>query len=196
MMLTKDKGLGFFDNEKAFQKLHSKVYGNILLRTEFDKQLSEDICYSAYEKAMKKVREGVYKEESKFIAWVLIIAQNLLVDHYRRETRFKNASRGPISFDDFIKYRYKVKDHDLEEIDVEVIDVESSIGKLLKKQLNEIPEEQAQVVELVLYQGYQFKEIAEEYNMSINTALGRMRYGLINLRKLNEKDSTLSDLTR
>lgn len=196
MVPTKDKGLEFFQNSKSFDKLHKKIYGNILIKTDFDEELSKDICFAAYEKALNKVKEGVYQEENKFIAWVLIMAQNLLVDYYRRQTKFKDVSKGPISFDDFVKYAYEVRDEALEELTIEVIDIESEVGKLLKQQLKKIPRPQAQVVELVFYQGYQYKDIAKEYKMSINTALGRMRYALRNLRIINEKDSTLSDLTR
>ena len=160
-MKTSEKGLEFFNNTELFEKLHSKVYNTILHRSNYNKQLAEDICFGAYEKAITKVREGIYAEENKFIAWVLIMAQNMLVDHFRRESRYRNVSNGPISFDDFIKFSARIDDTHLEEIEIDVIDIDSEIGKVLNEQLNQIPKPQADVVRWVIYEGVPFKDIAE-----------------------------------
>lgn len=174
-------------------KAHGKVFKHILYKTYHDKQLTEDICYKAYERVINKVKEGEYKEENKFEAWVLIIAKNILTDHFRKESRFRNVSRGPIDFDTFIKYKEQYPD-EWDEIKFETINIDKKIKKILTEQIEELPEEQAHIINLVFFKGYKFKQIAEEYDMSINTALGRMRYGLRNLRIINKNSTELSDI--
>ena len=155
-----------------------RVYTYILMNVK-QQHLAEDIFQDTFCKALQSLRKGQYSDNGRFVSWMLRIAHNLVIDHYRRQ---KNMST--VSSDDndlLILNSTKYSDPSIEDqiaYDQILKDVASLVHLL--------PKVQRDVVVMRHYQGLSFKEIAEETNVSINTALGRMRYAIINLRKLVE----------
>ena len=168
--------------ESAFETLLTKhrdrVYGYIRMMVK-DHQLAEDIFQDVFVKAVLTMKKGQYNEEGKFLPWVMRIAHNLVIDTFRRNKRFPTVDGGP-EFDIF----NVIKDEDK---NIDEVLIESQIHSDLRNAIEFLPEEQKQVLKLRHFNGMSFKEIAEDTGVSINTALGRMRYALINLRKLIEE---------
>ncbi len=144
-----------------------------------NKELAEDIFQDTFVKVINTIRSGNYQEEGKFFQWIMRIANNLKIDYYRRIQRMPTVDGGE-DFDIFTIIGSK--DESVEE-------------KMIREQtysdlthyVEYLPEEQKEVLKMRIYNDYSFKEIAEMTNVSINTALGRMRYALINLRKIMSK---------
>ncbi len=170
-------------SQSAFEALLSrhkqKVYSYIMISVR-DKALAEDIFQETFIKVIRSLKEGRYFENGKFVSWVIRIAHNLIIDHYRREKQLGTTNAGSFEWDVFNTNRYS-------EQTVEQDIVYDQILKDVKGLLAFLPEEQREVVIMRHYMDLSFKEIAETTNVSINTALGRMRYALINLRKLIEE---------
>jgi len=168
--------------EAAFETLvrrhQNRVFGYIKMMVK-DGQLAEDIFQDVFIKAVTTMKRGSYNEEGKFLPWILRIAHNQVIDTFRRNKRFPTVD-GSDDFDIF----NVIKD-DEKNVDQQLI--EEQIHSDVKKLIDFLPEEQQSVLRMRLYSGMSFKEIAEDTNVSINTALGRMRYALINLRKLIEE---------
>ena len=168
--------------EAAFETLvrrhQNRVLGYIKMMVK-DGQLAEDIFQDVFIKAVTTMKRGSYNEEGKFLPWILRIAHNQVIDTFRRNKRFPTVDGG----DDFDIFNV-IKD-DEKNVDQQLI--EEQIHSDVKKLIDFLPEEQQSVLRMRLYSGMSFKEIAEDTNVSINTALGRMRYALINLRKLIEE---------
>jgi RNA polymerase sigma-70 factor (ECF subfamily) len=168
--------------EAAFETLvrrhQNRVFGYIKMMVK-DGQLAEDIFQDVFIKAVTTMKRGSYNEEGKFLPWILRIAHNQVIDTFRRNKRFPTMDGG----DDFDIFNV-IKD-DEKNVDQQLI--EEQIHSDVKKLIDFLPEEQQSVLRMRLYSGMSFKEIAEDTNVSINTALGRMRYALINLRKLIEE---------
>ncbi|TXC77148.1 sigma-70 family RNA polymerase sigma factor [Luteibaculum oceani] len=166
-------------NEKAFEILlerhKTKVYQNIYFMVH-DGELAEDIFQETFMKVIRTLKSGRYNEEGKFLPWVCRIAHNLVIDHFRREKKMRMVSGGD-DYDIFATL-------DMEELTVEDQLVMDQIGSDVKKLMEQLPEEQKEVVQMRCFQDMSFKEIAENTGVSINTALGRMRYALINIRKM------------
>ena len=153
------------------QRVFSFIYSKVL-----DRVVSEDIFQDTFIKVIKTLKKGAYNEEGKFLPWVLRIAHNLVIDYFRKNKRmplFKNT-------DDFDIF--SVLPDSKAHIENELIknQIDSDVYKLL----DTLPKDQREVLEMRLYKDMSFKEIAVQTNVSINTALGRMRYALINLRKV------------
>lgn len=169
-------------NEAAFETLLRKhkdrVYGYIKMMVK-DGQLAEDIFQDVFVKAVLTMKRGQYNEEGKFLPWILRISHNLVIDTFRKNKRFPTVDGG----EDFDIFNV-IKD-DGKPVDEAMI--EDQISNDIHKLIEFLPEEQKQVLKLRHFSEMSFKEIAEETNVSINTALGRMRYALINLRKLIEE---------
>jgi RNA polymerase sigma-70 factor (ECF subfamily) len=163
----------------------SRIFTHIVLIVK-DNSLAEDLFQDTFIKVIRTLRQGKYREEGKFLPWVLRIAHNLAVDYFRKANRMSTTSGGE-DFDifDIIKHS---------DDSVEEVVVQEEIKTDLKSLIEELPEKQKEVLIMRHYCEMSFKEIAEETNVSINTALGRMRYALINLRALIE-DNEIS-LTR
>jgi RNA polymerase sigma-70 factor (ECF subfamily) len=148
-----------------------------------NKELAEDIFQDTFIKVINTIRSGNYHEEGKFFQWIMRIANNLKIDYYRRLQHMPTVDGGE-DFDIFTIIGSR--DESVEE-------------KMIREQtyadLNHyveyLPEEQKEVLKLRIYNDYSFKEIAEMTNVSINTALGRMRYALINLRKIMAKNQVV-----
>jgi len=148
-----------------------------------DGQLAEDIFQDVFVKAVLTMKRGNYNEEGKFLPWILRISHNLVIDTFRRNKRYPTIDGGE-DFDIFNIIR-----DDGKNIDQQLI--EDQIHSDVKKLIDFLPDEQKDVLRMRLYSGMSFKEIAEDTNVSINTALGRMRYALINLRKLIEEHNVV-----
>lgn len=166
-------------NEQALECLierhKEKVFTSIIMFVR-DQYLAEDIYQETYIKAINTLRSGSYKEEGKFLPWVMRIAYNLCVDNHRKTKRTPRVTNND-GFDIFNVLSFA--DENVED----KITREETHDKI-RRLVNELPEEQKQVVILRHYDDLSFKEIADLTGVSINTALGRMRYALINLRKL------------
>ena len=155
-----------------------KVFGYILSKVK-DVDLANDIFQEVFIKVINKLNEGLYNEEGKFIAWVMRISHNMVIDHFRKNARVKMIR----STDEFNIFDIIGGQEDC----TEDVMVQSQVVKELKILITYLSAEQKEVLEMRFYADMTFKEIAQECNISINTALGRMRYALINLRKLQEK---------
>ena len=170
--------------EKLIHRHKSRVYAYILMVVK-DKELAEDLFQDAFIKVINTIRSGQYKEEGKFIQWVMRIAHNLIIDHFRKSNRLPLIENSN-EYDIFEKVRIPVES-------VEEMMITEQIHKDVKKLIEYLPKEQKEVLVLRHYADMSFKDIAEMTNVSINTAFGRMRYALINLRKLvKENDVILS----
>ena len=165
--------------EVLINRHKKKVFTYIILIVK-NQSLAEDIFQDTFIKVIKSLQEGKYKDNGKFVSWVIRIAHNLTIDHFRKEKQINTYSNEDYEADIFNSRK-------LSENTVEDIMVESQIIKEVRLLIDELPEDQKQVILLRHYGGLSFKEIADQTDVSINTALGRMRYALINLRKLIEQ---------
>lgn len=160
------------------QRLYSFIYSKIK-----DKDLTEDIFQDTFIKIIKTLKKGKYNEEGKFLPWAMRIAHNLVIDYFRKNNRmpkFKNT-------DDFNIFSV-LGDSSL---NAEKQLIQDQIYEDIKELVNGLPEEQKEVLIMRMYKDMSFKEISENTGVSINTALGRMRYALINMRKLVEKNKII-----
>ncbi len=171
--------------EVLINKHRSKVYTYILLTIK-NQQLAEDLFQETFIKVIQSLRGGKYKDNGKFLSWVIRIAHNLIIDHFRKEKQMNTVSNDDSEVDLFNSK--KLSDSNIEELIIN-----SQIKSEIRVLINELPDDQREVVLLRHYGGLSFKEIADQTDVSINTALGRMRYALINLRKLiQEKKLSLT----
>lgn len=157
----------------------SRVFSYILLIVK-NQELAEDIFQETFIKVIRSLKKGSYIENGKFVSWVLRIAHNLIIDHFRKLKLQGTISNDSTDVDIFNSQKYS-------EATIEDQMVNTQILSEVKDLIRELPEDQQQVIYMRHYMGLSFKEIAEQTDVSINTALGRMRYALINLRKLIEK---------
>lgn len=157
----------------------SKLYTYILLTVK-NEQLAEDIFQDTFIKVINSLKAGKYRDNGRFLSWVIRISHNLIIDHYRREKQLNTLSNDDYETDIFNSR--KMSDKTIEDTIIQD-QIESDIRNLVEK----LPDDQKQVILMRHYGGLSFKEIADQTDVSINTALGRMRYALINLRKLIEK---------
>jgi RNA polymerase sigma factor (sigma-70 family) len=168
--------------EVLINRHQSKVYSYIISRIR-DEDLANDIFQDVFVKVIQTLKKGKYNEEGKFLPWILRIAHNLVIDHFRRNKRMPTISPSS-EFDvfDIIKDDAPTRETSL---------IWEQIEGDLKKLIEYLPDEQKEVLHMRHYSRMSFKEIAESTDVSINTALGRMRYALINLRKLIEKHNVI-----
>lgn len=141
-----------------------------------DRDTSEDLFQDTFIKVIRTLKSGAYNEEGKFLPWVMRIAHNLVIDHFRKSNRIPTVGKK----EDFDIFQF-ISD---KSPNAESTLVQEQVLKDLQKLIQELPEDQKEVLIMRLYRDMSFKEIAENTNVSINTALGRMRYAIINLRKL------------
>ncbi len=171
--------------ELLIKKHESKIFSYIMLIVK-DRHLAEDIFQDTFIKVINTLRAGAYNEEGKFLPWVMRIAHNLIIDFFRKSKRMPMVENSE-EYDIFETLR--IFDQTIE--DKMVVE---QIHRDVKSLIEYLPEEQKQVLKMRHYSDMSFKDIAEQTNVSINTALGRMRYALINLRKLVDEKSII--LTR
>jgi RNA polymerase sigma-70 factor (ECF subfamily) len=171
--------------ETLITRHRSKVYTYILLTIK-NQPLAEDLFQETFIKVIQSLRSGKYRDNGRFLSWVIRIAHNLIIDHFRKEKQMNAVSNDNSEVDLFNSKKFSDKN-------VEEHIVTSQIKAELRWLINELPPDQREVVLLRHYGELSFKEIAEQTGVSINTALGRMRYALINLRKMiKEKDLSLT----
>ena len=142
-----------------------------------DRDLADDIFQETFIKVVRVIDEGRYTDNGKFLSWVLRIAHNQVIDHFRSGRQQQTVSESAAGYD-LLGTRPLLEDN------VEDKMVASQIEADVRRLVEELPEEQREVVKMRYYGGLSFKEIADQTDVSINTALGRMRYALINLRKM------------
>ena len=169
--------------QTLIERHQNRLYSYIFLMVK-DKQLADDVFQDTYLKVINTLKLGRYKEEGKFIQWVMRIAHNLIIDHFRKSKKIPFVESQNYDFDIFDTIRFT--DPSIEE-QLVTTQIHSDVRKLLQF----LPEEQKEVIQLRCYSGLSFKDIAEQTEVSINTALGRMRYALINLRKLIEEKNII-----
>ena len=165
--------------QTLIERHQNRLYSYIFLLVK-DKQLADDVFQDTYVKVINTLKLGNYKEEGKFIQWVMRIAHNLVIDHFRKSKKIPFVESNNADFDVFDTIRFT--DPSIEE-QLVLNQIHSDVKKLMQF----LPDEQKEVIYLRCYAGLSFKDIAEQTEVSINTALGRMRYALINLRKLIEE---------
>lgn len=171
-------------NNEAFDILlkrhHNKVYTYIYCIVK-NKDLTEDIFQETFMKAIMTIRQGRYTDNGKFIAWISRIAHNLIIDHYRQERAENTVSPEDETLDIF--NRRELSEGTIEDTIVHR-QIESDIRRLVKA----LPDNQREVLEMRYYKNMSFKEIADLTKVSINTALGRMRYAILNMRRMAEEN--------
>lgn len=157
-----------------------KVFNYIMLMVK-NEQLAEDIFQDTFIKVINSLLEGKYKDHGRFISWVVRIAHNLVIDHFRKEKQMNMLSNDHTTVDLF--NNKKMADSNVED-DL----IRNQISTDVRMLVDQLPDDQKQVILLRHYGELSFKEIAEQTGVSINTALGRMRYALINLRKIIQQN--------
>ena len=160
--------------QRIFSFIYSKVY---------DRDIAEDIFQDTFIKVIRTLKRGAYNEEGKFLPWIMRISHNLVIDHFRKNSRMpKFDNSGEFSIFSVLSdsalnaEKQLIKDQLIEDV---------------RRLIEELPEDQKQVLVMRMYNDMSFKEISDNTGVSINTALGRMRYALINMRKIIEKHNII-----
>lgn len=168
--------------ENLINRHQARVFNFINSKVQ-DRDTAEDIFQDTFIKVIKTIRNGQYNEEGKFLPWIMRIAHNLVIDFFRKNNRMPKV-RNTEEFDifQFISDNSPNAEHRM---------VQDQVVKDLQKLVQDLPDDQKEVLIMRLYRDMSFKEIAENTNVSINTALGRMRYAIINLRKLIEQNQII-----
>ena len=159
-------------------KIYSFIYSKV-----FDRDITEDIFQDAFIKVIRNLKLGKYNEEGKFLPWVMRISHNLVIDHFRKNNRMpKFDNSGEFSI-------FSVLGDPALNVEKRLIkdQVECDVRRLIE----ELPQDQKDVLVMRMYKDMSFKEISERTGVSINTALGRMRYALINLRKVIDQNNII-----
>lgn len=164
------------------QRHQSKIFGFIYSKVA-DRDVSDDIFQDTFIKVIKTLKSNSYNEEGKFLPWVMRIAHNLVIDHFRKNKKmpmFRETEEFSI---------FSIMTDNQPSIENQIITTQVETD--LKRLIEELPDDQKEVLVMRMYQDLSFKEIAELTGVSINTALGRMRYALLNLRKVIEKNNII-----
>ncbi len=176
-------------NQRCFEVLHnrhkSKIFTTILLIVR-DRDLAEDLYQETLIKVIQFIRDGKYNEEGKFLPWVVRIARNLAIDYFRKDKRNPMVHSND-SFDIF-NVVGKVEESPEKKI------IQGENQRYIRELINQLPDKQKEVLIMRHYSDLSFKEISDLTQVSINTALGRMRYALVNLRKMMEESRTGSEI--
>ena len=160
-------------------RYQKRIYGFIYSKVH-DPDLADDIFQDTFIKVVKNLRLGKYNDEGRFLSWVIRIAHNLIMDHYRKIKRLPKHESKIENFD--VLDRLVEQNNSIEESMIE-----TQIHADLSLLIEELPDSQKEVLRMRLFQDMSFKEIGDQTGVSINTALGRMRYAVINLRKMIEE---------
>ena len=175
-------------NEAAFAVLlkrhKSKILTTIFLIVK-DRDHAEDLLQDTFFKVIRKLKAGEYNNEGKFVQWVCRIARNMAIDSFRKDKRYPHS--------DIDEAPSVYNSVNFSEESVESLKIKEDTHSLIRKTIQALPEVQREVVLMRHYADMSFQEIAEETGVSINTALGRMRYALINLRKQLQNESIAYD---
>lgn len=172
-------------NNIAFDILlrrHESRLFSYILRIVKSKETADDIFQETFVKAIKTIKQGRYTEQSKFSAWLSRIAHNLIIDHYRQEKTENSVSSDG---DDFC-----IKNHqELSDGNIEDLIVSEQIDQDVRRIVMALPDAQREVLVMRYYRNMSFKEIADATRVSINTALGRMRYAILNMRRIAKENN-------
>jgi RNA polymerase sigma-70 factor (ECF subfamily) len=173
-------------SEKAFETLlvrhKDKIFRFIYMKVR-DKALTQDIFQDTFIKVVNTLKAGGYNEEGKFLPWVMRIAHNLIIDYFRKHNKVRLVSESSSQRDDFnIFHTLKLDDENVED-EITRVELEEQMVELIEY----LPDTQREILKMRIFKEMSFKDIADQKEISINTALGRMRYALINLRRLIEK---------
>ena len=179
-------------NEKAFETLllrhKDRVYRYIYSKLK-DGQLSNDIFQDTFVKVVNTMKLGNYNEEGKFLPWCMRIAHNLVIDHFRRQNKMRMISETS-PFDSTYSIFQKIDSGEKNYIEKTT---QEELENQMVSLIDHLPDVQKEIIKLRIFRDMSFKEIAELKDISINTALGRMRYALINMRKLIEKHNLVTE---
>jgi len=179
-------------NEKAFECLlmrhKDKIHRFIYLKVR-DQLLAEDIFQEAFIKIIRTLKAGSYNEEGKFLPWAMRIAHNLVIDHFRKSNKMKMISESSSKSDDFNIFSTL----SLTDLNIEDQITSEELKTQMVNLIEHLPDTQRDILKQRIFQDMSFKDIADQEEISINTALGRMRYALINLRKLIDKHQLVTD---
>ena len=172
--------------EKAFEALlmrhKDKIYRFIYMKVR-DNDLAQDIFQDTFIKVVNTLKAGSYNEEGKFLPWAMRIAHNLIIDYFRKNNKVRMISESSSQRDDFnIFHTLKLEDENVQD-EMTREELQSQMVELIEH----LPDSQKDILKMRIFKEMSFKDIAEIEDISINTALGRMRYALINLRKLIDK---------
>ncbi|MFC4740804.1 RNA polymerase sigma factor [Flavobacterium ponti] len=161
------------------ERHQSRIYGFIYSKLN-DRDLCDDIFQDTFIKVIRTLKTKTYNEEGKFLPWVIRIAHNLIVDHYRKNKKMPmTRETEEYSIFEFLKDTSSTIEGQM---------ITEQVEEALKRLIEELPNDQKEVLVMRMYEDLSFKEISEQTGVSINTALGRMRYALMNLRKLIDKN--------
>ena len=149
-----------------------------------DNDVADDILQETFIKAVRVIDEGRYADTGKFLSWILRIAHNQVIDHFRSQKNAKTVSESDAGYNLLGTLRFA-------ERTVEDAMISSQIEEDVRRLIDRLPAEQREVVVMRYYSGLSFQEIADQTDVSINTALGRMRYALINLRKMIKENNLI-----
>jgi RNA polymerase sigma-70 factor, ECF subfamily len=177
-------------NEEALQYLIEKYKGRIysfIYSKVLDRDVTEDIFQDTFVKVILTLKSGKYNEEGKFLPWVMRIAHNLSIDYFRINKRVNIIKESSSNNEEFNIFNHIGIHDECSETKI----IKEQIEYDLKNLVQQLPDDQREVLELRIFKDLSFKEIAEETDVSINTALGRMRYALINLRKIIENNNII-----
>ena len=164
--------------ERHKQKIYSFIYSKV-----YDRDVTEDIFQDTFIKVIRTLKLGKYNEEGKFLPWIMRIAHNLVIDHFRKNNRMPKFD----NTDEFNIFSV-ISDTGL---NAEKQIIKNQVEEDVRRLIEELPEDQKTVLIMRMYKDMSFKEISECTGVSINTALGRMRYALINLRKVIDKHNII-----
>lgn len=156
------------------QKIYSFIYSKV-----YDRDMAEDIFQDTFIKVIRTLKKGNYNEEGKFLPWVMRISHNLVIDHFRKSNRMpKFDNTGEFSIFSVLNDT---------SLNAENSIIKEQVENDVRRLVEELPPDQKEVLLMRIYEDMSFKEISDKTGVSINTALGRMRYALINLRKIIDK---------
>ena len=169
---------------------HQKELFSFIFYKLMDEELANDVFQDTFMKIIVSLKEGRYNDDGKFILWAKRIAHNLIIDHYRLKSKHIKVSETTYENEEFSIFDLLKETEE----NIEERLITNQIYDDLMKMLVFLPENQQEVIKLRFFDGLSFKEIAEQTNSSINTTLGRVRYALINMRKIMEENQII--LTR
>ncbi len=191
ILLSENELINYFIEGKEeclkilIERHKNRIYSYILMMVK-NQELAEDLFQDTFIKVITNLKRGKYTESGKFSSWVMRIAHNLIIDYYRKQKNLQTVSNDANDYD--LLNSPKFSDTTIEE-QLVFSQILKEVGELVEF----LPENQKEVVKMRHYMGLSFKEIAEETGVSINTALGRMRYAIINIRSMvEEKNITLT----
>ncbi len=181
-------------NEQAFEiilKRHTnKIYNFIFVKIR-NKAVAQDIFQETFIKIINTLKKGKYNEEGKFLPWAMRIAHNLTIDYFRKNNKVRLISESSSKSEDFTIFDLL----EVQDANVEDDLVRNELIAQMEELIDHLPASQRDILNMRIYKGMSFKNIAEKENISINTALGRMRYALINIRKLIAKHNLVTPLS-